>query len=764
MHFLRIKMSFNILKVFQFVRHRFQFISILWSLITIFFILLHVLGFNQVLEDPNLIILSLFFNLMLYISMINAILFLPLYPLILKILRNSEFKLLEKVAIIIVSNMALYIVSGIIGYYANCLLTSQYFFLIMTVSFLTILCIIIIIDLKSPTPLLFIKSQRTSSKEMNIDLNPLKILKNLFKSNSFYFILFLFLTCILDLVRVEIFVGTDGWLHISIIKYITITHTLPINDYFGTYGIHVFGAVIQYFSGIDIILIPRYFIFYTFPISALVVYVLFKRIFKSKNVALFGVYILIFSSLGFSNMMYQFWPSSIVLIQGLLIFFLLYTRIQNFVKEAPPSLRQVLGNIGVIYPIILLIFLSSLFSHSLLAMILLVSFLWVYLVYFIIDYRRGFDFLLLCICLLMFFILYIQGISTGHFRVFDSFSTIPIQILLISIGGAGIIIGCILYFVRKNVGFTKGTYKQVIEGKKFRLLKIIEEKYLVPGIFTLSIIAIFLFGIMNALLFNFNVLDLIYGFEMVIFILFGIWGMISFQFKTRGKPLWFWGIGLVSLLIAGVAFDILFSTYSFSSRILYLSSPIFAIGFSAYIYKLIKTRKIKILKNKLMLTLIITLSLIITYTDENYAVNIWSVDKPDTSLINNYSKFGTTNNIVIAEFGWAPVFIYYSYQKDNIQINESIPVLNRHFTVNDTYLKPSLHIQNGVNVLTRLKKSFNTSVYLLVSKHYYNAFSSSIFSELSDKEVEEYYHLNYLNRIFSSRSNTGEDSPLYWVI
>ena len=757
-------MSFNMLKLFQYIRLRFHFISILWSLITICFILLNILGFNQMFQDLNLIILSIFFNLMVYISMINAILFLPLYPLILRMLRNSEFKLIEKVAITIVTNMALYIVSGIIGYYANCLLTSQYFFLVMTVSFLIVLCMIFIIDLKSPSPMLFNRSQKTSLKEINIELNPLKFLRNILKSNSFYFILFVFLTCILDLVRVEIFVGTDGWMHISIIKYITITHTLPITDYFGAHGIHVFGAVIQYFSGIDIILIPRYFIFYTFPVSALIAYVLFKRIFRSKNIALFGVYILIFSSLGFSNMMYQFWPSSIVLIQGLFIFFLLYTRIQYFVKEVAPSLRQVLGNIGVIYPIILLTFLSSLFSHSLMAMILLVSFLWVYLVYFIIDYRRGFDFLLLCLCLLMFFILYIQGISTGHFTVFISFSIIPMQFFLILIGGAGIFLGCILYFIRKNVGFTKGTYKQIIQGEKFKILKVIEEKYLVPGIFTLSIIAILLFGIMNTLLFNFNVLDLIYGFELVILILFGIWGIISFQFKTRGKPLWFWGIGLVSLLLAGVAFDVIFGTYSFSSRILYLNSPIFAIGFSAYIYKLIKTHKIKLLKNKLMLTLIITLSLIITYTDEDYAVDIWSLDKPDANLIETYSKYGTSHNIIIAEFGWAPVFIYYEYQNVNIQINESIPVLNDHLTVNDTYLRPSLHIQNGINVLTNLKKVFNTSVYLLVSKHYYTAFSSSIFSELSDEEVEAYYHLNYLNRIFSSKSYTGEDSPLYWVI
>jgi len=46
----------------------------------------------------------------------------------------------------------------------------------------------------------------------------------------------------------------------------------------------------------------------------------------------------------------------------------------------------------------------------------------------------------------------------------------------------------------------------------------------------------------------------------------------------------------------------------------------------------------------------------------------------------------------------------------------------------------------------------NTSVYLIVSKHFYTAFSSSFFGGLSNEEVEEYCHLNYLNRIFSSKS------------
>ncbi|MFW9873599.1 MAG: hypothetical protein ACFFG0_10880, partial [Candidatus Thorarchaeota archaeon] len=137
------------------------------------------------------------------------------------------------------------------------------------------------------------------------------------------------------------FIGTDPWLHISIIKFITDINSLPLKDYFGTFGFHIFSSIIHYFSGMDIFIIPRFFILYTFPVSCLIVYTLFMRIFRNKNLAIFGIFMLVVSSLGFLNMMFQFWPSSLALIQGITLFFLLYIRLESFIKEKTPNNRQI---------------------------------------------------------------------------------------------------------------------------------------------------------------------------------------------------------------------------------------------------------------------------------------------------------------------------------------------------------------------------------------------------------------------------------------
>ena len=39
-----------------------------------------------------------------------------------------------------------------------------------------------------------------------------------------------------------------------------------MNAYFSTLRLHIFGAVIHFFSGLDLILIPKYFCFYTIPL------------------------------------------------------------------------------------------------------------------------------------------------------------------------------------------------------------------------------------------------------------------------------------------------------------------------------------------------------------------------------------------------------------------------------------------------------------------------------------------------------------------
>ncbi|MFW9989151.1 MAG: hypothetical protein ACFFC3_10880, partial [Candidatus Odinarchaeota archaeon] len=140
---------------------------------------------------------------------------------------------------------------------------------------------------------------------------------------------------------------------------------LPLNEYYGSLGFHIFSSILHFFSGVDIALIPSYFTFYTILLSALVFYNLLTKIFKNENLALFGVFILEAPFLGFNYMMYQFWPSSLVLIQGLFIFDLLYKRFLNLTKINRPTNEVLFKDLFLYYFLIIIVFISASLTHSL---------------------------------------------------------------------------------------------------------------------------------------------------------------------------------------------------------------------------------------------------------------------------------------------------------------------------------------------------------------------------------------------------------------
>lgn len=130
-------------------------------------------------------------------------------------------------------------------------------------------------------------------------------------------------------------------------------------------------------------------------------------------------------------------------------------------------------------------------------MILILSYLWIYLIYFIWNYKRGFDLILLFIFLYIFLIFYYFNISAGHFRVFDPFRFLSwYQIFL---GVLVFILFEILFLMhyRKSLVFTKGRFRLIIFGKKHRIYKNIEDTYLFPLIFVLILILISIYTISN---------------------------------------------------------------------------------------------------------------------------------------------------------------------------------------------------------------------------------------------------------------------------
>jgi hypothetical protein len=705
------------------------------------------------------------FRVLIFLGSTFTILFLPTYPLFFFLVNKKDFKLREKIPLTITTNLSFYILIGFIGSFLNLQISFSYFLSILILSYFLIMLIVIFQRFKQKK-----KGQHSLVKSnrdyhgIYEDFSILNYIKKSISFNGVLLFIFIVLICMLNMVNTPFFAGTDPWTHVSIIKYITEINTIPYNEYYGALGLHIFSTVFHYFSGINLIILPKFFILYSLLLSSLIVYNLLRRIFKNNNLAIFGVYLLVFSSLGFSFLMIQFWPSSIALIQGLVIFFLLYVRLQSLTKAQIPKKETIFKNLLIYYSLLTFIFISSIITHSLIAMILLISYLWIYLIYFVKNYRRGFDFLLLVIFIFIFIIFFTFNVSVGHLRSILNFNILPWYYFLVGTIVGSIVMLIFLRHYRKSMEFTRRRFKLIITGKKRKIYSKIEEKYIFPLFFIVLVIFLFSFSITNLLIFNLETLSIFNGFEIVMLGLLAIWGIAVFQFKPQGKPLFLWGLALGTILLVGFVFDAAVGVSGFFSRIFYVSSIIISIGVVSYFYKLIKSDSIQKKKYKIFYLCLSIFSLVISFIQHTNSVEMFSIKNQEVNSVQFYTNHINSTNVIITEFGWTEIFIYYDYPFEDKNRELILEEIHYFLIINNQLAHPNLHISNNINILKNLKSFYNTDVILILPKEYYLAFSWQFFEELTEEETEAYYNLNYLNRIFSAKGEDGEETPYYWVI
>ena len=188
------------------------------------------------------------------------------------------------------------------------------------------------------------------------------------------------------------------------------------------------------------------------------------------------------------------------------------------------------------------------------------------------------------------------------------------------------------------------------------------------------------------------------------------------------------------------------------------------IGFVSYLYKIIKLNSFQKRKFKLFLVFYVIFSIYTSYLFDSTSKDMFFLREQEVKSIQWYSKFTTKEEVIISKFGWYAIFIYFDYPFEDKNKDLELEGINYFLIIDDQYVHPSLHISNGINILKDLKSSYNTEVILILPKEYYLPFNWQFFDQLSDEELEAYYHLDYLNRIFSAKGENGEETPYYWVI
>jgi hypothetical protein len=706
-----------------------------------------------------------FFQFLLEASAIFAILFLPTYPLFFLFFKNKIFNLREKIGICIVCNQSFYIITGFVGSWFGILITFEYFLIVLTITYFSIILIAIFQDYHRNIGFFIRKVKKIDYNQLrNKSFSLTDKIKKVISLNGILLIIFIILLCILNTVNTRFFAGTDAWLHISIVKYITEVNYIPINEYYGALGLHVFGAVLHYFSGLELILIPKFFLFYTIPLSSLITYNLLRRIFKNKNLAIFGVFLL-FSSFGFTFfMMSQFWPSGIALIHGFVIFFILYVRLLTLTTEKIPNKNTIFSNLFFLYTLLTLIFISAILTHSLLTIIFLISYLWVYSIYFVKNYKRGIDFLLLLLFLCIFLIFYQFNIGIGYFQVFNPLRILPWHLLLLGALIVGFVIILILLHYRKSIEFTKGIFKLIISGNKKKIYKKLEDKYIFPLIFGTTIILSSIFTVYILRVFNINITYIFYFIDTLMIALFAIWGMLIFQYTSSGKPLFFWGLAIDLLFLIIFLFDAFIGITTFFLRVFHITLIIIVIGFVSYLYKIIRNNSFQKKKFKIFLLFIVFFSIFSSYLFDSTSRDIFFLKEREVNSIQWYSNFTTDKKVIFSKFGWYAIFIYYDYPFEDKDKELALEEIHYFLLLDSHYVHPSSHISNGTNILKELKSSYDTDIIIILPKNFYLPFRWQFFDEISEEETEAYYNLEYLNRIFSTKGEEVEGTPYYWVI
>ncbi|MFX1276539.1 MAG: hypothetical protein ACFFAT_16055, partial [Promethearchaeota archaeon] len=304
-------------------------------------------------------------------------------------------------------------------------------------------------------------------------------------------------------------------------------------------------------------------------------------------------------------------------------------------------------------------------------------------------------------------------------------------------------------------------------GKKKKYYKKIEDKVVIPLSIGLIVLFLIIFFFINDIILDLNSSRVLIGLDVFLLYIFGIWGLFLYQKTPRGKILALWFLIIPFIWLAAYIVDLFISHQYWSGRILLLPATVAVIGFLAYLYKLIKTKEINTLKMKLFIILLISFSIFSHFYDE--LVNIddieYSLMRREVYSIQWSSNYMTDKNIIFAEFGMSYVFMFYDYPFNETDIPFNGYRIHYFLDIVNDFFDPDNHFDaNGVNQLQALKDYYDMDFFIILDDNYLSMIGFETYRRLTEDEMEQYFNMEYLNKICSSTSEYGVEVPYYWVI
>ncbi|MFX1338414.1 MAG: DUF6056 family protein [Promethearchaeota archaeon] len=303
-------------------------------------------------------------------------------------------------------------------------------------------------------------------------------------------------------------------------------------------------------------------------------------------------------------------------------------------------------------------------------------------------------------------------------------------------------------------------------GKKYRYYKTIEDKIIIPlALIIVGVLTLF-FTIGNFLWFDLPITTIFAGIELMLFVAFGIWGVLIFQKKPRGKLFFIWAIFFLFFFSAVFLFDVLSTNSKYWARVFFLMPPLLVVGFISYVYKLIRTNSITKRSTKYFLSFLIIFSLCTTYTHEFFTVQYVSLTKRQVGGAIWYSKHTEDKNVIVTEFGFNYMFMYYDYPYSKGDKNLRGRDIDYFVDAGENGLFQPENQTDKVDgdELRDLKEDNETDVVLTPDEQYFKHEGWETYGYLDKEDIQAYYDANYLNKIYSARSENGKENAYYWVI